>query len=68
VPVNTVTAMGIGAAVWFVAFCVLLVLLVVRGPAAEAAHRQWLWTTLAGWLLGLVGMVVARWQRHSRSR
>ena len=68
VPVNTVTAMGVGAAVWFVAFCGLVVLRLVRGGDAEAGHVQWLWTTLAGWLLGVIGMYVAHRQRRARSR
>jgi len=66
--VNTATALGIGTALWFVAFCVLLVLRLARGADAEAAHSEWLWTTLAGWLMGLLGIYVAHLQRRARSR
>lgn len=66
VAVNTVTAMGIGTALWFVAFCVLLVLLAVRGRAAEAGHSEWRWITLSGWLLGLLGIYVAHLQQRGR--
>jgi len=64
VPVNTVTVMGIGTLLWFIAFCVLLVLLLVRGRAAEAGHSEWRWITLAGWLLGLTGMYLSHRQRR----
>ena len=58
--------MGIGAALWFAAFCVLMVLLAVRGRAAEAGHSLWRWTTLAGWLLGLTGMYLSHLQQRQR--
>lgn len=48
-----------GAVLWFVAFCVLLVV---------GGHRLWLWTTLAGWVLGLIGLVLARLQRRAAAR
>ncbi|HSV65183.1 MAG TPA: DUF2530 domain-containing protein [Mycobacteriales bacterium] len=57
--VNAVTVVVVGTVLWFIAFCVLVVLLLVRGRAAEAAHAQWLWTTLAGWLLGLLGIYLS---------
>ena len=66
--VNALTTLGIGTALWFAAFCVLLVLLLVRGRDAEAAHSQWLWTTLAGWLLGLLGIYLTHRQRRRPSR
>ena len=64
VPVNTVLVMGIGTVLWFAVFCVLMVLLLVRGRAAEAGHSQWRWVTLAGWLLGLTGMYLSHRQRR----
>src|SRR5262249_49470429 len=66
IPVNTVTVMGVGTLLWFIAFCVLLVLLLVRGRAAEAGHSEWRWITLAGWLLGLTGMYLSHRQRRPR--
>lgn len=62
--VNAFTVVAIGTALWFVGFCVLLVLRLVNGAAAGAAVREWLWTTLAGWLLGLLGLFLTR--RHRR--
>jgi hypothetical protein len=63
-----VLVMGIGTALWFVAFCVLMVLLLVRGRAAEAGHSQWRWVTLAGWLLGLTGMYLSHRQHRRLAR
>lgn len=49
-------------AVWFVAF---LVLLFFTGPLADSGRLTWLWTALAGWVLGLLGLSLAvRQQRH----
>jgi hypothetical protein len=66
--VDAFTVVAIGTALWFVAFCVLLVLRVTDGAAAGAAVREWLWTTLAGWLLGLLGLFVTRHHRHPHRR
>ena len=49
----------IGTLAWLIAFCVLLL---------TAEHGQWLWTTLAGWALGLLGYAVSRWQRLAARR
>jgi Protein of unknown function (DUF2530) len=68
VPVNTVLVMGFGTVLWFIAFCVLMVLLLVRGRAAEADHSEWRWVTLAGWLLGLTGMYLSHLQRRREAR
>jgi hypothetical protein len=68
VRVNTITALTIGTVLWFAAFCVLLVLRLVRGHGAEAAHSEWLWTALAGWLLGLLGISIAWLQHRARTR
>ncbi|GAA2006532.1 DUF2530 domain-containing protein [Nakamurella flavida] len=48
--------------VWFVAFVVLLFFL-----DDLRAHQAmiWLWTCLAGGLLGLVGLAVYGWQRRA---
>jgi Protein of unknown function (DUF2530) len=42
----------IGTAMWFVAFVALAPFYVWLG---QHDHRDWLWTCLAGWLLGLCG-------------
>ena len=49
-----------GTAVWFVAF---LVLLALSGRLAAAGELVWLWTCLAGWVLGLLGWLLARRQQ-----
>jgi hypothetical protein len=49
----------IGTAIWFVAFVVLLP---CYGWLGRHDHRVWLWTCLAGWILGLIGYAVMR--RH----
>lgn len=49
-----------GTALWFAGFVVLLV-------AGGAAHREWMWTCLAGWLLGLVGLRLA-WTAQRREK
>lgn len=51
----------VGTALWFVGFVVLLPF---YGWLGRHDHRVWLWTCLAGWLLGLVGYALAA--RHRR--
>ncbi len=50
-----------GTVVWFLAFSVLLVFL---GRLRDADALVWLWTCLAGGLLGLLGLAVATRQRR----
>ena len=50
-----------GTALWFVAFVVLLPFYDWLGAHH---HRLWLWTCLAGWLLGLLGLLIM--VRHRR--
>ena len=52
---------AIGTALFFVAFVAMLPFYSWLG---EHHHRDWLWTALAGWLLGLVGWTLMR--RHRR--
>jgi protein-S-isoprenylcysteine O-methyltransferase Ste14 len=54
-----------GTAVWFVAFVVLLFLLPILHSHDALA---WLWTALAGWLLGFVGLAIYGWQRSAARR
>jgi hypothetical protein len=51
----------VGTALWFVAFVVLLFWF---GWLGRHDHRIWLWTCLAGWVLGLIGFALMR--RHRR--
>ena len=53
-----------GTATWFVVFLVLLVL----RYGYDAGPPIWLWTSLAGWILGLVGVFIMWWQRSATRR
>jgi len=50
-----------GTALFFVAFVALLPLWNWLG---EHDHRVWLWTALAGWVLGLLGLPLIRKHSH----
>jgi hypothetical protein len=52
-------------AVWFLAFVVLLFF---TGSLREHDAMIWLWTCLAGWLLGLTGLAIHQWQRSAARR
>ncbi|MGH8861347.1 MAG: DUF2530 domain-containing protein [Jatrophihabitantaceae bacterium] len=62
VQVDPRPVVAVGIALFFLAFVVLLPLWAWLG---EHNHRDWLWTSLAGWLLGLVGWVLVG--RHRRA-
>jgi hypothetical protein len=51
----------VGTASFFVAFVVLLPF---HDWLGEHDHRVWLWTCLAGWVLGLAGLTLMR--KHRR--
>lgn len=54
-----------GTAAWFVLFVVLLFFV----PSLRAHDVLiWLWTALAGWLLGFVGLAIYAWQRTAARR
>lgn len=63
--VDVVSVIAVGTALWFVAFVVMLPL---HGRFDDAGHKGWLWVTLAGWVLGLLGIVVSRAQRAAAQR
>lgn len=52
---------AVGTALFLLGFVVLLPF---YGWLGEHHHRVWLWTCLAGWLLGIVGLVLVR--KHRR--
>lgn len=55
----------VGTALWFVAFVVLLPF---YGWLGRHDHRIWLWTCLAGWVLGLLGFsLMLRHRRQGRT-
>lgn len=53
-----------GTAAWLIAF----VLLVVARFAFDAQPGVWLWATLAGFVLGLIGLAITTWQRAASRR
>ena len=55
----------IGTALWFAGF---LVLLPLRGRLADGGHETWLWTCLAGGVLGLIGLLLAVRARSAARR
>ena len=59
-PVHARTVFLTGTALWFVAFVALLPFWSWLGAHG---HRVWLWTCLAGWVLGLMGYAVFRKHR-----
>ena len=57
--VETTRVVGVATGVWFVLWAALLVAHLVGDRPLDI----WFGTTLCGWLLGLVGYSVFRWQR-----
>jgi hypothetical protein len=56
VEVDAVRIVVIGTVLWFAAF---LALLPFRARLADAGNEIWLWTCLAGGVLGLIGLPLA---------
>jgi hypothetical protein len=54
----------VGTAAWFVVLCALLIARYVF----DALPPIWLWTALAGTILGFIGMPVMAWQRRAARR
>lgn len=61
VQMNTGRIVAVGTALFFVAFVALLPW---YGWLGDHQHRLWLWTALAGWVLGIIGWTIMR--RHRR--
>jgi hypothetical protein len=61
VQINTRRIVLIGTVIWFVGFVALLPF---YGWLGRHDHRIWLWTCLAGWVLGLIGSTLML--RHRR--
>ena len=63
---NVGPVIAVGTALFFLGF---LALLPFAGWLGEHHHRLWLWTCLAGWILGLVGWtLLIRHRREGRTR
>lgn len=62
VQIDTGRIVTVGTALWFAAFVALLPF---YGWLGRHDHRDWLWTCLAGWVLGLIGLLLVRRHRGS---
>jgi hypothetical protein len=66
VQTNPRPIVAVGTSLFFVAFVVLLPFWSWLG---SHHHRDWLWTALAGWLLGLAGWaLMSKHRREGRTR
>lgn len=61
VQINARRIVAYGTLLWFIAFVALLP---CYGWLGAHDHRLWLWTCLAGWVLGLMGLAIM--VRHRR--
>jgi hypothetical protein len=61
--VDGVRTVEVGSALWLIAFVALLPF---YGRLEDAGHLWWLWTCLAGFGLGLIGLEYCRRQRKAR--
>jgi MFS family permease len=61
VQMNTGRIVAVGTGLFFVAFVALLPF---YGWLGDHHHRSWLWTALAGWVLGIIGWTIML--RHRR--
>lgn len=59
VQMNARRIVAVGTVIWFVAFVALLPF---YGWLGRHGHHIWLWTCLAGWILGVLGWSIMR--RH----
>lgn len=66
--VNVRPIVIVGTGLWFVAFVVVLATRGRLGFAELDDWREWMWTTLAGWVLGLAGLVLVRAQTRAAAR
>jgi Protein of unknown function (DUF2530) len=62
VQINARRIVAAGTLLWFLAFVALLPF---YGRLGDHHHRIWLWTCLAGWILGLLGWAIMR--RHRKA-
>ena len=62
--VDGLRTVEVGVALWLLAFPALLPF---YGRLEEAGHLWWLWTCLAGFGLGLVGLEYCRRRRNARA-
>jgi hypothetical protein len=66
VQMNAGRIAAVGTVMFFVAF---LALLAFWGRLQAHGHEIWLWTCLAGWLLGIAGwLLILKHRRQGRTR
>lgn len=61
---DPVPVVVVGSLLWFVGSCVFFVTDVLLGPGPGL----WFWTCTVGWVLGIVGYLVFRWQQAAARR
>lgn len=61
---EVIGVVSVGTALWFLVWVGLLVAHLV----ADRPLDIWFTSTLAGWLLGLLGLSIFGWQRHAARR
>ena len=61
--VDGIRTVEVGSALWLIAF---LALLPFYGRLQESGHLWWLWTCLAGFGFGLIGLEYCRRRRRAR--
>lgn len=59
--VDAVRTVQIGTVLWAIA---LVVTLVARDALQDAGHSWWIWTCVAGVVLGLIGLVITMRRRR----
>jgi Protein of unknown function (DUF2530) len=59
--VDAVRTVQVGTALWAVA---LVVALVLRDPLSDDGREWWIWTCVAGVVLGLLGIVITTRRRR----
>lgn len=65
VQINARRIVALGTTIWFVA---IVVLLPFYGWLGRHGHRIWLWTSIAGFLLGFLGYsIMAKHRRQGRA-
>jgi hypothetical protein len=68
VQMNTRRIVAVGTVVWFAVFLVLLGARIWAASWVSGERREWLWVCLAGWVLGLVGLlIIGKHRREGRT-
>jgi hypothetical protein len=69
VALNTRRIVELGTGLWFAAFLALVGARIWAQDWLADGRREWLWVCLAGWVLGLVGLLlIGKHRREGRTR